>query len=77
MVIQVNKEGYIMKPLIKEGQHDLSDYAVKRFVRAWNTHHINNETSRYIETMLNALTSEIYDTNNQKLDLYFSNNKEG
>ena len=65
-----------MKPLIKEGQHDLSDYAVKRFVRAWNTHHINNETSDEIENILNGLTNKIYDTNNQKLDLYFSTNKE-
>ena len=60
-----------MKPLIKEGQHDLSNYAVERFVRAWNTHHINDKTSRYIETMLNALTNEIYDTNNPKVRFIF------
>jgi hypothetical protein len=66
-----------MKPLIKEGQHDLSHYAIERFVRAWNTHHINNETSREIENILNGLTNKIYDTNNQKLDLYFVTNKEG
>ena len=66
-----------MNPLIKEGQHDLSHYAVERFVRAWNTHHINNETSREIENVLNGLTNKIYDTNNQKLDLYFVTNKEG
>mgnify|MGYP003123776290 FL=1 len=59
-----------MKNLIIEGEQKAIEYAVKRFNNAFNTHHINDETCSEIENTLNRLTNTIYNTNNQKIELY-------
>jgi len=53
-----------------QGEHKAVEYAVKRFKNAYYNHHINDRTAREIETQLNKLTETIYNTNNQKTELY-------
>ena len=55
----------------EETYQELMRYALRRFNSAYDNHLIKDDLVREIETTLNRLTEEIYNTRNQRISDYF------